>query len=54
LDEGIAASDFTRVFSDAGGRAKITGCINYDTMHVLRTAENIGLISNDMVLFELG
>ena len=52
--EEIDASDPTKIYSYAGPGYKFTEFSNGDQLNELRAQGNLGLSSNDMVMFELG
>ncbi|MBL0715696.1 MAG: hypothetical protein JJV98_18575 [Desulfosarcina sp.] len=53
-EEAIDASDPTRIYSYAGGGIKYTDYTNGEHMWEMRVTGNIGLSTQDMVLFEVG
>ena len=53
-DEGIDASDPSRIYTYAGGGLKYTDFTNGSSMLELRATGNIGLGQNDMLMFEFG
>ena len=53
-EETIDASDPTRIYSYAGAGVKFTDYSNDESMWEMRVTGNIGLTTQDMVLFEAG
>jgi hypothetical protein len=53
-DEGIDASDPTKIYSYAGPGYKYTEFSNGDNLQELRVIGNLGLGASDMILFEIG
>ena len=53
-EDAIDASDPTKVYTFAGLGMKYTDYTNDESMIELRTVGNIGITSNDMLLFEVG
>ena len=53
-EQGIDASDPTKIYSYAGAGLKFTDYTNGESMWELRATGNLGLSERDMVMFELG